>query len=76
MEDPNKFLLTSERINVESGIYQSVSDKKDDLKSLKLENIVKKIGDKVIIDDLSLTIFKDEIFVLIGENGAGKTTTL
>ena len=76
MEDPNKFLLTSERRNVESGIYQSVSDKKDDLKSLKLENIVKKIGDKVIIDDLSLTIFKDEIFVLIGENGAGKTTTL
>ena len=76
MEDPNKFLLTSERKNVESGIYESVSDKKDDLKSLKLENIVKKIGDKVIIDDLSLTIFKDEIFVLIGENGAGKTTTL
>ena len=76
MEDPNKFLLTSERRNVESGIYESVSDKKNDLKSLKLENIVKKIGDKVIIDDLSLTIFKDEIFVLIGENGAGKTTTL
>ena len=46
------------------------------MKCLKLENIVKKVGDKVLIDDLSVTIFNDEIFVLIGENGAGKTTVL
>ena len=28
------------------------------------------------IDDLSLSIFKNQIFVLLGHNGAGKTTTI
>jgi ATP-binding cassette, subfamily A (ABC1), member 3 len=28
------------------------------------------------IDDLSLSLFKNQIFVLLGHNGAGKTTTI
>ena len=28
------------------------------------------------IDDLSLSVFKNQIFVLLGHNGAGKTTTI
>lgn len=28
------------------------------------------------MDDLSLTVFKNEILVLLGHNGAGKTTTI
>ena len=28
------------------------------------------------VDDLSLSIFKNQIFVLLGHNGAGKTTTM
>lgn len=28
------------------------------------------------VDDLSLTVFKNEILVLLGHNGAGKTTTI
>jgi ABC-type multidrug transport system ATPase subunit len=29
-----------------------------------------------VVDDFSLTMYKDEILVLLGHNGAGKTTTL
>lgn len=28
------------------------------------------------VDDLSMSMFKDQIFVLLGHNGAGKTTTI
>jgi len=41
---------------------------------IKLENIVKKFNDKVVIDKLNLEIHKGEIVALIGKNGAGKST--
>ncbi len=43
---------------------------------LEIRNLTKKFGDKVAVDDLSLTIKAGEIFGFIGHNGAGKTTTL
>ena len=43
---------------------------------LKIENLTKKFGDKVAVDNLSLHIQKGEIYGFIGHNGAGKTTTL
>ena len=33
-------------------------------------------GGKSVVNGLTLTLFKDEILVLLGHNGAGKTTTL
>jgi ATP-binding cassette subfamily A (ABC1) protein 3 len=30
----------------------------------------------VAVDNLSLNIYNDQIFVLLGHNGAGKTTTI
>ena len=42
---------------------------------LKVENITKKYGELVAVDNLSFTVNKGEIFGLLGENGAGKTTT-
>lgn len=43
---------------------------------LRIENLTKKFGDKVAVDQLTLHIQKGEIYGFIGHNGAGKTTTL
>ncbi|HET7629445.1 MAG TPA: ABC transporter ATP-binding protein [Bacillales bacterium] len=43
---------------------------------LELKGLTKRIGKKLIVDDLSFTIRKGEIFGLLGPNGAGKTTTI
>lgn len=41
-----------------------------------LQNIVKKFGDLVAVNDLNLTIRNEEFLVLLGPSGCGKTTTL
>ena len=43
---------------------------------LDIRHLTKRFGDKVAVDDLSLTIRPGEIYGFIGHNGAGKTTTL
>lgn len=43
---------------------------------LKIEHLTKKFGQKVAVDDLSLTVESGQICAFIGHNGAGKTTTL
>lgn len=43
---------------------------------LKIEHLTKKYGDKIAVDDLSLTVEDGKICAFIGHNGAGKTTTL
>ena len=43
---------------------------------LVIENLTKKYGEKVAVNDLSLHIRPGEIYGFIGHNGAGKTTTL
>lgn len=44
--------------------------------ALKVENLVKSYGDKVVVDNLSFSIEKPGVFGLLGTNGAGKTTTI
>jgi len=43
---------------------------------LQLKNVSKTLGNKVVVDDISLDIYSGEIFGLLGPNGAGKTTTI
>ena len=46
----------------------------DDL--LRIKNIKKYFGEKVVLEDVTFNLYKDEIFVLLGHNGAGKTTLI
>jgi ABC-2 type transport system ATP-binding protein len=43
---------------------------------LKIDNIVKKFGDKVVSNHISFVVKQGKIFGLLGPNGAGKTTLL
>lgn len=41
---------------------------------IRIENVSKRYGEKVVLDDVSLTINKGETVALIGSSGTGKTT--
>lgn len=43
---------------------------------IKVENLVKKYGNHVAVDNLSFEVEKGQIFGFLGPNGAGKTTTM
>ncbi len=47
-----------------------------DTPMLEIKNLVKKYGDKVAVDAISLSIPKGSFFGLLGPNGAGKSTTI
>jgi ABC-2 type transport system ATP-binding protein len=44
--------------------------------TLKVENLTKSFDSKNVLEDLSFSVKKDEIFGLLGPNGAGKTTMI
>ena len=43
---------------------------------IKVENLTKKYGNIVAIDNISFQVNKGEILGFLGPNGAGKTTTM
>jgi len=43
---------------------------------VQIKNVTKKIGKKVIIDDVTFDVHSGEVFGFLGPNGAGKTTTI
>ena len=43
---------------------------------LKVENLTKSFDSKNVLDNISFSVKKDEVFGLLGPNGAGKTTMI
>jgi iron complex transport system ATP-binding protein len=43
---------------------------------LEIHSLYVSYGDKVVLEDISLDVFKGEVVALIGPNGAGKTTLI
>jgi len=43
---------------------------------IRFENVTKRFGESVAVDDLSLNIFEGEFFCLLGPSGCGKTTLM
>jgi ABC-2 type transport system ATP-binding protein len=46
------------------------------MQAIEANRIAKSYADKVVVNDLSFSVARGEIFGLIGPNGAGKTTTI
>lgn len=46
------------------------------MSAIRVENLSKKFGDFVAVNDISFEVQKGEIFAFLGPNGAGKTTTI
>lgn len=66
-EDPD---VAAERARIESGQYA----RDDPIQVFSLRKVY--AGGKVAINNLTLTVRKDECFGLLGPNGAGKSTTI
>ncbi|XP_043771460.1 phospholipid-transporting ATPase ABCA3-like [Cervus elaphus] len=43
---------------------------------IKIKHLYKELGDKVVINNMSLNLYKGQITILLGQNGTGKTTAL
>src|SRR4030043_336970 len=43
---------------------------------LEVENLTKRYGDLLAVNDISFSVRKGEVFAFLGPNGAGKTTTV
>jgi ABC-2 type transport system ATP-binding protein len=44
--------------------------------AVRIEKLVKRFGDFVAVDDVSIEVARGEIFGFLGPNGAGKSTTI
>jgi ABC-2 type transport system ATP-binding protein len=50
--------------------------KNGDVPAVRIEKLVKRFGDFVAVDNVSIDVARGEIFGFLGPNGAGKSTTI
>ena len=43
---------------------------------IRVEKLTKSFSGRTVVDDLSFSVRKGEVFALLGHNGAGKSTTI
>ena len=68
-------LQEDEKSYIARGIMEALNGNESDSR-LVISKLVKKYRKTKAVNNLSLTLFKNEILVLLGHNGAGKTTTI
>ena len=44
--------------------------------ALEVKNLVKKYGEKTVVNNLNFEMKESGVYALLGTNGAGKTTTI
>ncbi len=51
-------------------------DPMDPMDAIVVESLTKRYGNLLVVDDLSFTVRRGELFAFLGPNGAGKSTTV
>src|ERR1043165_235124 len=62
--------------NVREGSARPLWNDPQAVPFISIERVTKKFGDFVAVNDVSLKVFKAELFCLLGGSGCGKTTLL
>lgn len=51
-------------------------ESKSNMAAIKIEDLTKRFGDVIALNNVSLTVEEGEIFGFLGPNGSGKSTTM
>jgi ABC-2 type transport system ATP-binding protein len=65
-----------DELDIMNALTNMEAEMADSTRLIETANLVKKYGDKLAVDDVSIQVNGGEIFGFLGPNGAGKTTTI
>ena len=64
------------KVKLKKGEYNKIKNDINKDSKLEIIEVQKYYGNEHILDGLSFTLFRNQIFTLLGENGAGKSTLI